>query len=614
MSLLNAEIHDQRLRDRLPVILVFSLCIFFLIWARLWYLQVLRGDKNFERSRRNIVATRSLPSSRGKVFDRKLRVLATNRESFNIYVRPKFATEEIVSRLFERFGIERELKNKMIERFRVAKDKAPRQTLLLLRDQKEERIFLLRQEKDAFPGIEVHVESARLYPLGNVAAHALGYLNQINAKEYSRYRKWGYENSDRVGRYGLEKKFESYLRGRPGIESYLINSKGHRVSNPHPFVKNWLSEEKAVAGFDVVLHLDTDVQNAAESGLRQNAAGAAVMVDVKTGGILAMASIPVFDPNTISRSQSQAQVDFLYKDPRKPLIDKSMRQHYPPGSIFKIFSAIAAKRADKVPENVFCGGHIVYGKRKFHCTHRHGNVDFTRSIKVSCNIYYWKVAQNIGLDAISDVAKEFGYGTRTGLGINGEVPGLVPTVDYYNKERHGYRGGYALNASIGQGDVTTTVLQNALAYAAFANGGTLYLPQLAQKMIPIASGAKEIELSPTVRNRIDLPEEQVREIHDGLFGVVNERGGTAFRHVRHPDYLISGKTGTAQVRALPRKGSVQIEGYHPEQDHAWFAGFYPSNEPRVAFAVIVEHAGGGGSNAGPIAKKMVEAYAKGEGL
>src|SRR5262249_43122845 len=280
----------------------------------------------------------------------------------------------------------------------------------------------------------------------------------------------------------------------------------------------------------------------------------------------------------------------------KPVLDRALRQHYYPGPTFKFVTALAGLEEGAItPEDkVVCNGAHELGGRVFHCTTSHGIVSLTEAIGQSCDVYFWRLAEKIGIDKIAAVAQSFGFGQPTGLGLNGDVPGNVPWKAWY-ESRGGFRIGYTLNTAIGQGDVTVTVLQLALAYAALANGGDLWVPQIVER-VETASGGVVAEYPPRLRRHIDLSRKALAAVARGMWGAVNQKKGTAFA-ARDDELSVAGKTGTAQVGKLYRNRTEV--GWDPERDHAWFAGYAPAQNPRISFVVLIEHGGMGGRIAAP---------------
>ena len=344
-------------------------------------------------------------------------------------------------------------------------------------------------------------------------------------------------------------------------------------------------------------------------------AGAAVVVEVRTGRLLALYSKPDFDPNDLSggggRERMRQTVARLYGDPLQPTLDKTTSGSFQPGSTFKPFSALAALEGRRLdPEDTErCDGFLMFGHRAFRCTHVHGRVNMHQAIAESCNMYFIKVAEAVGMDDIARMATEFGLGEKTGLGVNPEAPGRMPTRSFYALRYGGkFYEGYTMNAAIGEGATTVTPLQLALAYAALGNGGTLYSPELV-RAVESEDGTVVQDFAPRVRRKVNVKPSNLALVNEALYAVVNETIGTAYQ-VRDPALDVAGKTGTAQTAPAPpgaaEKDPKMMDWYRA--NHAWFAAYAPAKAPEIAVAVLVEHGGGGPTIAAPIALQIIRDY------
>src|SRR5690606_28544354 len=304
---------------------------------------------------------------------------------------------------------------------------------------------------------------------------------------------------------------------------------------------------------------------------------------------------------------TRAEHERMQADPRRPYVDKTLQQHYPPGSTYKFVVASAALEDALVSphERMMCTGAHQLGRRTFHCLSSHGVIDLLQALEHSCNIYFWKLSERVGIDRMAEVARDFGFGAPTGLGINGDVPGTVPDRAFY-KDR-GFQIGHTLNAATGQGDVEVTVLQLAMAYAALANGGRLFAPQVVERVVA-ATGEVVAEYEPVVRRRVAVSADNLEVIRQGMWRVANAEGGTAHTY-GHSDIVdIAGKTGSAQVRSRRSRDDEGTRGWDPRRSHAWFAGWAPASDPEIAVVVLIEHGGSGGRVAAPVAKEIIEGY------
>lgn len=586
---------------------------FAIMVGRLWQLQVVRGESYYRETRRNVVDTRTLPSVRGKILDRKGQAIADNRPAFNLYAVPAktdSAAEERIARVLDLSSEERETLRKRLE---AGRRRDPKHAILVLEDQSRDRAALVKQEHQLLGELSVRDEPFRYYPHGRALAHVVGYMNQINAKELLELGDNGYAVNDLIGRYGLEKAWESYLRGKRGIERFVVNAKGERIVGHD--TERLIEGDKfvpPVAGHNVILTIDLALQEQIEKALRREAAGAVAVIEVKTGRILALASTPSFDPNEMTGHLSREKEAQMFSDPRKPFIDKTLRQHYPPGSTYKFVTALAALKESLISEDepLTCTGSHKLGHRVFRCTASHGKVDLGLAIQHSCNVYFWKLSERVGIDSMAAMARDFGFGEPTGLGLNGDAAGLVPTKQWY-EQRDTFKIGNTLNAATGQGDVEVSVLQLAVAYAAISNGGRLFVPQVVDR-VETAKGATVVQYEPQLRHAIDVSTEAMDMIKKGMWRVVNQVGGTAYKYARSDMVEYAGKTGTAQVKTMRRRDDDEnLTNWHPDRDHAWFAGYAPAEDPEIAFVVLLEHGGSGGKQAGPIGKFIVEAYFEG---
>ncbi|HEY4180563.1 MAG TPA: penicillin-binding protein 2 [Kofleriaceae bacterium] len=599
------------LHRRLKWVALIAFIFFALLIGRLWQLQVIRGDSYYERTVSNVVKERYLPSVRGKILDKNGLPLADNRLAFNIYATPKTFSPEARAELVRMLGLSDDEVQKLDERIEVGKKRDPKLPIAVLEDQGRERAALIEQAMTRIPGVEVQNEPYRYYPQGDLAAHLVGYMTQMTASEVDKLGSQGYDASELVGRYGLESAWENYLRGKMGIERYAVDAKGQRLDDKT--AQSLIHGDRvvgAIPGANLVLTIDADLQRLAEKAVSNVQAAAVVIVEPKTGKIRALVSKPSFDPNTMTGHLTRAEETLMMSDPRKPFIDKALRASYPPGSVFKFVTTIAALEDGQAAEDesITCNGYYQLSHTTFRCNANHGKLTLVGAIQHSCNVYFWELAQRIGLDRIADTARTFGFGMPTNLGINGDSGGRIPTKAWYDKAGT-YKVGYATNAATGQGDVEVTVLQMAMAYATLANGGTLYVPQVVER-VEASDGHTIVSYPPKVAREVKIPPDALEIWKKGMWKVANEAGGTAFDH-GYSDFLpVMGKTGTAEVRTHHRKEDDErdVEGYHPSRSHAWFAGWAPAEDPEIVMVVFVEHGGSGGRVAWPIGKSILETY------
>jgi penicillin-binding protein 2 len=605
------EPRSPELHRRLGWLLAVLLVAFVVLVARLWQLQVVRGNEYFEAARSNVVDERYLPSVRGKIVDRNRVPLVDNRPAFNIYAVPRLFDQAARERLIAVLGLSEEEIARVDQRVASARKRRARQAVMVLEDQGRDRAGLVAQARMELGGaVEVHDEPYRNYPHGTLAAHLVGFMNQPSSQEMAELEKQGYDATEFVGRYGVERAWEKYLHGKKGIERYIINARGERIldAEAEDLIQG-ARFEPPIAGHDVVLTIDIELQRLAEQAVAAHPAAAIAVVEVETGRMLALVSTPSFDPNVMTGHVSRSEYARLQGDPRHPFVDKTLQQHYPPGSTYKFVVGGAALDDHLVTpsEHMGCSGSHRAGGRLFYCMHTHGSIDFFAAVQRSCNVYFWKLAERVGIDRMAAVATDFGFGAPSGLGLNGEVPGRVPTRAYYD-QRGTHTVGHTLNSATGQGDVELTVVQLVMAYAALANGGRLYVPKVVER-VESAGGELVTEEKPELRRRVSLSPASMDLLRQGMWRVVNAPGGTAYRLGRSDMVEIAGKTGTAQVRARkPKEEAAAPNEWDPERDHAWFAGWAPASQAEIAIVVLVEHGGSGGGVAAPVAREIIEGY------
>lgn len=583
--------------------------------VRLYRLQVTHGEEFSAKSVANFVKEVRLRADRGTIKDARGEILAENRPSFDVFITPAFCqkcTEEVLPKLAGWFSWDHLQTAALATQIKQARRSAPFVAIPVRVDVSRDELDVLSGHLLELPGVEVTPVQHRSYPRANVLAHVLGYMNEVTQDELDRHNADAalYGMGDYIGRRGIERSFEKTLRGTDGFRKEVVNARGEAIPELN---KPFLGGDQVVdphPGNNIILSIDLRLQQEAEMAF-PGEAGVVVVVDVHTGFILALVSRPSFDPNVLTGRVSPAQMAALTKDPLQPMIFRPAAQHYSPGSTFKVVTALAALRSKQFPAetHINCPGGYRLGRRTWRCwnDHGHGLVDAKKALQVSCDTYYYKVADVLGLDPIAEVGKELGLGSPTGIGVVAEVPGIMPDTHYHERSTPGgYAKGMALNAAIGQGDDNVTPLQLAMLYSTIANGGTLWQPQLV-KRIESAEGAVLQEFQPRMVRQVNIEPEHRKVVVDALTAVVHDRGGTAYGS-RLKDVLVAGKTGTAQVARL---GSVRLKKEQMtyfERDHAWFAAFAPANSPDIAVVVLNEHGGHGGSDAAPAAMKVIQKY------
>jgi penicillin-binding protein 2 len=595
------------IRRRFRVMAFLASAGFALLLGRLWQLQILQGTQHLARAHDNLLTEIPISSVRGQILDARGRLVADNRPSYDVYVTPRFFSDETLERLGRILALPHEQLEQMRRRIDGTEGLARYRPKRLLRDIDRDQLARIETARLELAGVRLEWTPQRVYPMKSVGAHLVGYLNEIGPGELQARRDEGYAPGDLIGRAGVEWLFEASLRGHDGRERIVTDARGVRRATEELRelgLTHLLAggREEARAGHNVTLTIDFDLQRAAERAIGRYRTGAAVAIETDTGRILAMASRPGFDPNLFTGHVSPEQQAQLEQDPRRPLIDRTVREDYFPGSIFKALTALAALRDHliDVDEKLECKGRHELGGHTFRCAHAHGWVNLEQALARSCNVYFYQLAERVGMDRLADISREFGLGAPTGLGLNGEVGGFVTTKDWYHQNwKGGFRLGFTLNAAIGQGNTKMTVLQAALLYATIANGGRLFVPQIVRR-VQAADGRVLQEFTPQLRRTVGVAPEHMAWITRALAGVVEDPRGTAYGVKAADGIRVAGKTGTAQVRP-PKRGAE-------DASHAWFVALAPAEAPRISVAVLIEHGGQGSKVAAPVAIDIVNAY------
>lgn len=608
-----SDVGEFRRRYRWLALVVFLAFSSFAV--RLFILQVLQGDLHDAEARRNIIGESRLATTRGVIRDAFGRVLASNRPSYNIHVVPKkLDMKTTFPRLMELMKVGEVDAAAMHEKVMNIIDKggarAEQQTLLQV-DVHRDVVAAIETYRNELPGVRVVPSPVRSYPYGTLGAHMIGYMREVDAETLAEHPEADYRAGDRFGAVGIERRWESYLRGQRGFRRFIRKkTKRERIEDLEDRYLGEDREQEPAPGRDISLTLDIDLVRSAEKAMRGHLAGAVVVVDVRTGRVLVALSKPSFDPNVVSGGGGIAAIreafNRYYSDPLKPTLDRTISAAYPPGSTYKPFSAISGLESGLIDpfHQVDCRGGLEYGKRYFRCTGVHKNVNLQEALVQSCNTYFYDLATRTNIDDLAQVGTRFGFGAKSGIGVNPEARGRMPTRAWYTRRYRGaFRGGFTLLAGIGQGATTVNVLQLALAYGALANGGTLYRPQIVRS-IETSDGTVVQDFPPRVRRLVEIDQRHLGLISQGLVGVVTDRKGTAHAE-RIQGVDLAGKTGTAQVSQMTHRGLAQSDIQYFNRDHAWFAGYAPSVSPEIAIIVLVEHGGGGGKNAVPVAMQVV---------
>jgi penicillin-binding protein 2 len=463
----------------------------------------------------------------------------------------------------------------------------------------------LEENRLWLPGLEIEMKPIREYPSGLLAAHLLGHLGEISEQEMSDDRYREYNLGDYIGKSGIERFWERELHGVNGGRQIEVDARGR-------FLRT-LAESRPEAGNSVILTIDKKIQKVAEQSFGDRA-GAAVVMDVGSGEILAFVSNPSFDPALFTGRMPPEKWQSYLADKRHPLENKALKGQYPPGSTFKIITAMAALDEGIIDANstVVCKGSYTVGKTVFKCwnKHGHGSVNLKKAIRESCDVYFYHLAERLGVDRIARTAREFGLGEAMGIGLENEKNGLIPTAAWKEK-KYGKKWfhGETLPVAIGQGFVLMTPIQLASMISTLANDGTVYRPHLVKRVVN-PDGRVIKEFAPEVLKKVASKPSNFRLVKEGLLAVVNESGGTGGA-ARLYEVKVAGKTGTSQVVKLrDGRGSVPYE----YRDHALFVAFAPYEKPEVAVAVVIEHGEHGGAAAAPVAGQILRAYFEGKGV
>jgi len=596
---------SQRL---LGISLIITLA-FGVLFLRLVQLQVFEYEEHSLAAQKNYTRDQILVADRGTIYDRKGRILATNKPTFDVYLSSRYIKDELqflekISSILDLDALDR-LELSDVIKSKVFKSKKTKLATDITRTQ----VAAIEALNARLGGLSVKVRYQRVYPEGEVGAHLVGYLGNPTAQEVKSRDIFPHQM---VGRYGAEKLYDHLLQGQHGVERYVVDVKGKKSDAPWA---QMVSERVAylkppVRGQDLVLSVDAHVQSILYRALDGYESGSIVLMDPRTGELLGSVSKPSFDPNVWSGRLTKSVKRDIDENPFKPLIDKSVHSFFP-GSIYKVVTALAAMEEGILdPElPIESPGAYEYGNRVFHC-HKlsgHGRVDLNGAMAASADVYFYKLGERLGIDTLARYAHHFGLGERM-LSINGESRGVVPTRKYHDERTHGgFQHGLSLSSAIGQGAVRTSPLQMAVAFSALANNGFVYRPQLLLNSQNI-NGELTERFTPKIMKRLEADPQHVQMVRKSLERAVNDpRRATGYR-AAVPMGKVAGKTGTAQVKTIVRGHHKQREQRWRDRDHAWFAGFAPFESPRLTVVVFLEHGGSGGKDAAPIARRVIEGY------
>ncbi len=582
------------------------LCVliaFTFLFLRLFYLQVLKGDTFRRQSESNSIRLQSIDPPRGLIFDRKGALIVDNRPSFDLSVIPRDAKplEETIGKLSQYLKIPKE---ELIEKIRRQRSRLSYKPILLKQDIGRDVLAAVEVHRFDLPGITVNVKPVRHYLDYHAAAHLIGYLGEIDADELKIRKGDGYRAGDFIGRFGIEKALEDFLRGKRGGRQVEVNAVGQ--------VSRVLRTVEATPGHNITMTADKTLQKRAED-LLIGKTGAIIAMEPDTGHILALASSPSFDQNAFVSGLSHKYWSALLSNPDRPMANKGVQGEYPPASVFKIVTTIAGLEEGVIDEQtVFnCSGSYRYGDREFRCWKKggHGAMNVISALAESCDVFFYQTGRRIGIDRLAFHSRASGFGTPTGINLDHESSGLVPD-EAWKKRRTGiaWQGGDTLSVSIGQSYNLVTPIQVLVLTAAVANGGKRYRPQVLDT-ITTASGELIRKTHPEVIGQLSAGEKTLDILRKGLWQVVNTSRGTAWRAAHLDDIAIAGKTGTAQVVSRKETEETTPDGIADDlKAHAWFTAYAPAETPRIAVTVIIEHGEHGASTAAPLAVDMIKTY------
>ncbi len=604
MTLFNRNPDRDWIKQRLIGASVCVLFAFGLLFLRLVYLQIIKGDEYRQKSEKNAVRLKSIKSSRGLIFDRHKTLLVDNRPAFNLKIVLEDAgdvkkTVAKVSRLIQ------EDPQTLMETISRAGRGAFYKPITLKQGISRDQLAIVEAHKFDLPGIHIDIEPTRHYIFKKTAAHLLGYLGQVNLNELKSGKYPNIRSGDAIGRYGIEKSFQPFLQGKRGGRQVEVDANGRTIKV--------LKRVEPVAGLDLNLTLDLDLQILAEK-LLEDKEGAVVALDPDNGDVLVMASHPSFDQNDFIGGISSKKWKALISHPGKPMTNKTIQAEYPPASTYKIITSLAALEENHIDTSftTFCPGFFKYGNRIYRCWNRngHGEVNVIDALAQSCDVFFYQVGDKAGVDILAQYAKGSGLGKKTGIMLQNEKTGLIPTSEWKNRRfKEAWQGGETLSVAIGQGYNLVTPLQMAVLTAAVGNGGKLYRPRIV-RTIENADAKIVKTIEPEIMGGLPASKETLDIVKKGLFKVVQGDRGTA-RRIRIKGLDIAGKTGTAQVFSVKKGENINVEDLdYSLKDHAWFVCFAPAQKPVIAISVIIEHGEHGSSAAAPVAMALIEKYIK----
>jgi penicillin-binding protein 2 len=609
----NTERDLRAFRARVLVAIAFVLAAFGALGARFVWLQLVQYEYYHTRAEDNRIAIVPLPPHRGLILDRNGRVLARNYSAYTLEIAPRKVddlerTIEALSMLVEIGPRDRSRFGKHVAEARNA-ESLPIRTRL-----SDEEVARFAVNRYRFPGVEIKARLFRQYPFGSTASHVLGYIGRINERDLVQLNALGveanYRGTEYIGKRGVEVSYQQSLHGVTGLEQVEIDAAGRGIRT--------LSRTAAHPGRNVTLTLDIGLQQVAEAAF-SGRRGALVALDPANGAVLAFVSVPAYDPNFFVDGIDVQSWKALITSADRPLNNRAIAGLYPPGSTFKPFMALAALELGKRTREstIQDPGYFAFGGRRFRDSRLggHGTVDLRKSLVVSSDVYYYQLAHDLGIVAIAGFMQQFGFGARTGIDLDGEATGVLPSPQwkkqrFRRREQQHWYAGETISVGIGQGYNAYTPLQLAAATAALANGGALYRPHVVSNIDDPRSGARET-VTPHLIRRVAVKPAHVAFVREAMAGVNSE--GTAAGAFADAQYTSAGKTGTAQVVGIKQNEKYDASKLDERlRDHSLFIAFAPMTSPKIALAVVVENGGFGSRAAAPIARIVLDYYLLGK--
>jgi penicillin-binding protein 2 len=589
-------------KQRITGVIIFALAAFVVLFIRLVYLQAIMGDEYRRLSLNNSIRLQNIDPPRGRIYDRNGDLLVDNRPSFDVNITLKDAAplKQTLKKMSRYLQTPADV---LISQIKQTKGASAYQPRLLKQDVGRDTLAGLEVNKYDLPGVSVNVNLRRQYIHERMAAHLIGYLSEISPAELKSGSYPDCRSGDLIGKFGAEKRYENLLRGKRGGRQVEVSANG--------LVMKILKTVDAEPGHNIYLTIDQRLQQRAEA-LLKGVVGAAVAIEPGTGQILALASSPSFDQNVFVGGITHEQWDSLISNPFRPMSNRAIQGEYPPGSTYKIITALAGLEEGVIDDQTIlnCPGYYRYGNRVYRCWKKggHGKVDIIKAVEESCDVFFYQVGNRLGVDRLAWYAKAFGLGSPTGIFLDQEAHGLIPTAAWKQK-RIGipWQKGETLSVAIGQGFNLVTPIQMAVLAAAVGNGGNRYQPIILDR-IQSVDGEIIQKNEPRLTGKLPISPLNLERVKLGLWKVVNGEHGTA-RGSRLADIDMSGKTGTSQVVSRKEDEALAEEDIPIHlRAHAWFVAYAPSEQPTIAVAVVVEHGEHGSGAAAPIAREIIKTY------